>query len=75
MGILLTEKVVEDVIHLFADGRIVGQHLTAKACGWEVRKLFPNAFKKGFRIGKLLRIVAHKCDPANRWLVLRRCWA
>ena len=69
MGILLTKKIIEDVIHLLADGGIVGKHLTAKASGREVWQFFPNAFEKGFRIGKLLRIVAHKSDSANRWLV------
>ena len=71
MGILLAEEVIEDVIHLLADGRIVGQHLTTKASGREVRQFFPDAFEKGFRIGKLLRIVAHKSDPANQPFVLQ----
>ena len=71
MGILLAEEVIEDVIHLLADGGIVGQHLTTKASGREVRQFFPDAFEKGFRIGKLLRIVAHKSDPANQPFVLQ----
>lgn len=64
-GIFLTPEVVSNIIHGFTDGWIIGQHLVSKACRRAERKLLPQTFEEGFRIGKFLHVTAHISDSAK----------
>ena len=67
----LAVEVEDHVIHLLADGGIVGQHLVTESCGRAIRKFLPHALEKGFSIGKLLCIAIGTGDAAHQRLVPR----
>ena len=70
-GILLAIKVKDDIVHLLADGGIIGHHFIAQTCGRTIRKFFPHTLEKGFGIGKLLRVAIGIGHAAHQGLVPR----